>query len=147
MRGPVSKIDITPERRKGRNMTRSIGKQVIVDYYDCNRVIIDDLEKIRLIMRQAAIDCGATILDSTFHRFSPCGVSGVFLISESHLAIHTWPEYGYVAFDLFTCGSSIDLVKCLKLLEIGFEAKRMKVSEISRGVGVDRQEESSLVVE
>jgi S-adenosylmethionine decarboxylase len=132
---------IAVERLRKENMTRSIGKHVIADYYDCNRMIIDDLEKIQLIMRQAATDSGATVLDSKFHRFSPCGVSGIFLISESHLAIHTWPEYCYVAFDLFTCGSKIDPTRCLKMLEKNFEAERVSISEIDRGIGIDLFEE------
>jgi S-adenosylmethionine decarboxylase proenzyme len=59
-------------------------------------------------MLTAAIKCGAVILGDSFHRFSPQGVSGVVVIAESHLSVHTWPEYGYAAVDVFTCGTTVD---------------------------------------
>ena len=87
---------------------RRLGRQVLIDLYDCPREILDDEKLIAATMIAAAREAGAAVVDSTFHRFSPCGVSGVVAIRESHLAIHTWPEYGYAAIDLFTCGDGVD---------------------------------------
>ncbi len=75
-------------------------------------------------MRQAAEEAGATIVDSSFHRFLPHGISGVVVIAESHLAIHTWPEYGYAAIDLFTCGDEVNPWKAFEFLRIKFDAKK-----------------------
>lgn len=84
-------------------------------------------------MKNAAIIAGATIVGSSFHRFLPYGVSGVVVISESHLTIHTWPEYGYAAIDLFTCGEDTDPWKAFEYLKQVFGAKRTQVFEHRRG--------------
>ncbi len=68
-------------------------------------------------MVSAAEEAGATVINSTFHHFSPIGVSGVVVIEESHLAIHSWPEFGYAAIDVFTCGDSVDPWISYKYLE------------------------------
>ena len=85
----------------------ALGRHLLVELQDCNRELLDDLGFIREAMIQAAVDCGATVLGESFHRFSPQGVSGVVVIAESHLSIHTWPEHGYAAVDVFTCGTSV----------------------------------------
>ena len=87
---------------------KALGRHILAEFFDCDNDILDDTEKIELIMKRAAIECGATIISSTFHEFNPHGVSGVVVIAESHLAIHTWPEYGYAAVDVFTCGETVD---------------------------------------
>jgi spermidine synthase len=71
----------------------SLGRHVIVEYYDCSPEILSDVIAIETAMVDAAKEAGATVINSTFHHFSPFGVSGVVVIQESHLAIHTWPEY------------------------------------------------------
>jgi len=68
-----------------------------------------------------------------FHMFNPYGVSGVVVISESHLAIHTWPEYGYAAVDIFTCGSTVDPWLACDYLKEKFEAGHYEASEMQRG--------------
>ena len=70
----------------------ALGRHLLVELHDCNREALNDLDLIRDIMVKAAIDCGAVVLGSSFHRFSPQGVSGVVVIAESHLSIHTWPR-------------------------------------------------------
>jgi S-adenosylmethionine decarboxylase proenzyme len=84
-------------------------------------------------MKQAAIECGATIVSSTFHTFNPHGVSGVVVIAESHLAIHTWPEYGYAAVDVFTCGETVDPHVANDTLKESLKAKTVKIMELKRG--------------
>lgn len=84
-------------------------------------------------MENAAEEAGATIINSTFHHFSPYGVSGVVVIQESHLAIHTWPEYGYASVDLFTCGDTVNPWVSYQMLKEAFEADHGSAVELSRG--------------
>lgn len=84
-------------------------------------------------MLKAAHESGATIISSTFHHFSPFGVSGVVVIQESHLAIHTWPEYRYAAVDLFTCGYSVNPWTSYEILKSEFEAHHGSAVELNRG--------------
>ena len=75
---------------------------------------------------------GATVVSSHFHQFSPYGISGVVIIQESHLTLHTWPEYGYAAVDVFTCGD-IDLDAGVVYLQEALEAGRWEWSIHERG--------------
>ena len=87
---------------------KSVGRHVLVEYYGCDAEILGDASLLEKAVVKAAKDAGATVLNSTFHQFAPVGTSGVVVIQESHLAIHTWPEFQYAAVDLFTCGDMID---------------------------------------
>jgi len=112
---------------------KSLGRHIIAEFYDCDREILDNIGSIEFHMNQAARETGATIVNSSFHRFPPYGVSGVVVISESHLAIHTWPEYGYAAVDLFTCGEQVDPWKAFSYLKRIFNSQRAHVVEHLRG--------------
>ena len=114
--------------------TQALGHQLMVEFYDCDKEMLDNLTGIEKAMMDAAIISGATIVEKVFHRFSPFGVSGVVVIAESHLAIHTWPEYGYAAVDLFTCGTEVDPMKGFELLEERLGSQNMSVVEMKRGV-------------
>ncbi len=83
---------------------KTTGRHLIAEYYGCDPSILDDLDGIREHLIAAAEIVGGTVVGEAFHRFSPAGVTGVVLIAESHLSIHTWPGEGYVAVDIFTCG-------------------------------------------
>jgi S-adenosylmethionine decarboxylase proenzyme len=85
-------------------------------------------------MEEAARRCGATIVEKVFHTFNPHGISGVVVIAESHLAIHTWPEYGYAAVDLFTCGDDINPELAFEYLEARLQAGSYTVMEMRRGL-------------
>lgn len=111
----------------------TLGRQIIVEYYNCDSEILKQPELIERYMREAAILSKATIVESFFHHFSPWGVSGAVIISESHLAIHTWPEYGYAAVDLFTCGD-LEPWKGFEYLEKMFHAQYSESIEIARGM-------------
>lgn len=111
----------------------ALGRHIIVEYYDCSPDLLNDVTFIESCMESAARDAGATIINSTFHHFSPYGVSGVVVIQESHLAIHTWPEYGFASVDLFTCGGSVDPWLAYKILKEKFEAGHGSAMELSRG--------------
>lgn len=111
----------------------SLGRHELVELYDCDHAILDDEVAIAEHMLAAARAAGATIVGERVHKFNPHGVSGVVILAESHLTIHTWPEHGYAALDLFTC-SDIDSDACFALLKKAFKARHHVSSVVSRGV-------------
>ncbi|GHE63893.1 MULTISPECIES: polyamine aminopropyltransferase [Roseivirga] len=111
----------------------SLGRHIIVEYYNCSPEALNDVVHIEQSMENAAEEAGATIINSTFHHFSPYGVSGVVVIQESHLAIHTWPEYGYASVDLFTCGDTVNPWVSYQMLKDAFEAGHGSAVELKRG--------------
>lgn len=113
---------------------KSLGQQILVEFYGCDRQILNDREEIEKIMCAAALAAGATIVTQTFHAFSPHGISGAVIIAESHLAIHTWPEYGYAAVDLFTCGETIKPDGCYTYLKEHLKATHASTMELKRGI-------------
>ena len=113
---------------------QALGRQVLVEFYDCNSEILNDREKIRKMMLQGTRQSGATIVSDTFHLFSPHGVSGVIVIGESHVSIHTWPEYAYAALDIFTCGDTIDPWVIERHLKQELEAQNVSSMELKRGL-------------
>jgi S-adenosylmethionine decarboxylase len=113
--------------------TQGLGRHVLAEVYGCDFEILNDLEKIREIFVSAALSAGAEVRETAFHRFSPQGVSGVVVISESHLAIHTWPELGYAAVDVFTCGDRVDPWAAVNAITRDFGADSVKATEHKRG--------------
>ncbi len=111
----------------------ALGHHILCEFYDCDALSIGKADTVEQLMLDAATLSGATIVNHCFHQFSPYGVSGVVVIAESHLAIHTWPEYGYAAVDLFTCGDSIDGWTAFEHLKNGFSSKRVEQKEFFRG--------------
>ena len=112
---------------------RSLGHQIIAEFYDCNRDSLNDVNFIRAAMVTAAEEAGATVVTETFHHFSPHGVSGAVIIAESHLSIHTWPEYGYAAVDLFTCGDTVSSETAFNHLRETLESSQVSTMEMHRG--------------
>ena len=113
---------------------KSLGQHLLVEMYECDVNIINNVEKIEEIMNESVRVSGATIIKSVFHLFNPHGVSGAIVIAESHFTIHTWPEYGYCAVDIFTCGDTINNEAALKFLKEELKAKSISVVETRRGV-------------
>ena len=114
-------------------MSIALGRHVLVELYDSDPESLKDVQLIEKTMVEAAEDSGATVINATFHHFSPFGVSGVVVIQESHLAIHTWPEYGYAAIDLFTCGDTVDPWKSYTILKKALGAQNGSAMEMNRG--------------
>ena len=112
---------------------KALGRHILVDLYECAPDLLNNVDHIARSMKTAAQAAGATIVDSTFHRFSPHGVSGVLAIKESHLAIHTWPEHGFAAVDLFTCGEGIDPWRAYEVLKEVLGAAHATAVEMHRG--------------
>jgi S-adenosylmethionine decarboxylase len=107
---------------------------VLLELFDCDAEALTSLELVKSAMVEAARRAQATIVDVIFHEFNPFGISGVVVIAESHLAVHTWPEYGYAAVDVFSCGDTLQPRVAVEYLVEQFGAGRTSVVEVQRGV-------------
>ena len=105
----------------------------MIELKECDRELLNDLSYIRDTLTQAARDVGAHIVGESFHQFKPKGVTGVLAIAESHICIHTWPELGYAAADVFTCGTSFDPGKAAQILIERLRSKEPSLTELKRG--------------
>ena len=103
------------------------------EFSGCDPSILSDIDRIAVMMVQAAKLAGATVMESAFHRFEPQGVSGTVILAESHLSVHTWPEKGYAAFDVFMCGDA-EPRKAIDVFKRAFKPGRVVVGEHKRGV-------------
>jgi S-adenosylmethionine decarboxylase len=118
----------------GGGLLKALGTHIIVELSDCNPAVLSDVEQVQKILVQAAREAKAEVLQTAFHRFNPQGVSGVVVIAESHLSIHTWPEYGYAAMDIYTCGEGTDPWRACRYAATEFQAKQMLTTEVRRGM-------------
>jgi S-adenosylmethionine decarboxylase len=116
-----------------RNGVRCAGAHLIVDLYGAQR--LNDLEYIEDTLRKCVTAAKATLLHMHLHHFQPNGVSGVAVLAESHISIHTWPDAGYAALDVFMCGKA-NPDACVPILREAFQVKRIAVSELLRGQGL-----------
>jgi S-adenosylmethionine decarboxylase len=113
-----------------RNGVRCAGTHLIIDLHGAKR--LNDIEHIEATLRRCVDAAKATLLHIHLHHFQPSGVSGVAVLAESHISIHTWPEIGYAALDVFMCGSA-DPDACVPVLREAFAAERVGVNELLRG--------------
>jgi S-adenosylmethionine decarboxylase len=113
-----------------RDGARYAGVHLIIDLHGAKR--LNDLDYIETVLRRCAEAAGATLLHIHLHRFQPDGVSGVAVLAESHISIHTWPEAGYAALDVFMCGKT-EPNRCVAILRSAFAAKQVDVNELLRG--------------
>lgn len=118
----------------------ALGTHLLVELKDCNPEILKDLTKVKGALVSAAKEAKATIVDVSFHEFNPFGISGMVVIAESHLSIHTWPEYAYAAVDIFTCGDVIKPEDAARYLIDCFESRNPSVMEMKRGILSHRDE-------
>jgi S-adenosylmethionine decarboxylase len=112
----------------------ALGKHLLIELEGCDPGKLNDLEFVRETLMAAARETGSTILGESFHRFSPQGVSGVVVIAESHLSIHTWPEHSYAAADVFTCGTRVEPRRGADYLVQQFQPRESSVTEYPRGL-------------
>ena len=113
--------------------TKGFGDHLLIDLHGCDAEVIGASGQTEAALLEAAERCGATIIEHHFHQFSPHGVSGMILIAESHLSVHTWPENGFVAVDIFTCGKNMRPEVAIEVLEGAFNAERVNVMKVTRG--------------
>lgn len=113
---------------------RELGRHFVFELFGCDPRSLDDLKGIEDAMKRGAEDAGVKVLGEVFHRFSPQGVTGVVIIAESHIAIHTWPELEYAAVDIFTCSTNTDPMKAFQRLGELLRPRSMTVMELKRGL-------------
>lgn len=111
-----------------------LGIHLMLELRQCNPELLNDLSYVKDAMVKVANDVGAHIVGESFHKFNPQGVTGVLAIAESHICIHTWPEYAYAAADIFTCGDSFEPKKAANALIEKLESKDSSIVEYKRGV-------------
>ena len=110
-----------------------LGKHLIIELFDCDSRIISDLKAVEKHMIEAVRLSGATMIRPFFHVFPPGGVSGIVVVAESHFSIHTWPEHGYSALDIFTCSDRIKSEEAVNYLKKNFKSGNSSTMEIERG--------------
>jgi len=132
--GPLETFSASRAFRYRGVKMKALGYHLILELEGCPSAVLDDEETVRALMTKAVSISGATMIQPFFHRFSPQGVSGVVIISESHFSIHTWPEYGYAAIDIFTCGDQIDMEIAAETLRRGFRARSLQKMLLTRGM-------------
>lgn len=109
-----------------------MGTHLVVDAWNVPSEILNDAKQIRQVLLKAISAGEATLIDLCVHQFSPHGVTATATLAESHIAIHTWPEYGYFAADLFFCGAGKPLI-AMEVLQQELQASEVKVQQIDRG--------------
>lgn len=113
---------------------KALGRHILLELFGCDPRALNDMEGLEGTFVTAARKSNATVLKTAFHKFNPHGVSGVVIISESHLTVHTWPEYRYAAVDIFSCGDKMDVEKAIELLTGKLAAERINGFEVKRGI-------------
>ncbi len=113
---------------------KSLGSHVLIELFDCDKESLETQRIVGAAMVDAAKASEATIVTHDFHEFQPYGVSGAVIIQESHYTIHTWPEHGYAAVDLFYCGGTIYVDRAVELLKERFKPGRIKFLVVRRGI-------------
>ncbi|MEK6576315.1 MAG: adenosylmethionine decarboxylase [Nitrospirota bacterium] len=113
----------------------ALGTHLLVELKDCtNLKLLNDVKRVEEALVLAAKEAKATIIETCFHKFSPFGISGVVVIAESHLTIHTWPEYGFAAVDIFTCGDTLQPEVAASYLIGKFKSRNPSIVEMKRGL-------------
>jgi len=109
----------------------NLGNHIIAELTGCSN--LNNTQELESVLRKAAAAAGATVLSVTVHQFEPFGMTGVAVLQESHISVHTWPEYGYASIDIYTCGEHVHLEEALKVLREFFLPKNVQVVSIGRG--------------
>jgi S-adenosylmethionine decarboxylase len=112
----------------------SLGSHLLIELYGCDGRTLESELSVGDAMRQAAVQSEATVVAQSFHEFKPYGVSGAVIIQESHYTIHTWPEHGYAAVDLFYCGGTVKVHRAVEVLQERFKPQRIKFLVVRRGI-------------
>ena len=110
---------------------KAIGRHLILEMWGCEN--LDSVEVAEQALREMVVALDVHLLDLKAYPFSPVGVTAMAIVSESHLVIHTWPEYGYAAVDVFTCGARRDPEAAVPVLRKHFRPERIQVMEMTRG--------------
>ncbi len=118
-------------------MIRYLGKHIILELWGCDNKALDDEEGIGKMLNDCVNACGATLICTKTHKFSPQGVTGVAVLAESHISIHTWPELGYAAMDIFTCGEHVEPIKAVPIIKEFLKPKHIEILDLKRGIRIE----------
>src|SRR5579859_70805 len=110
-----------------------LGQQIIIDLFDCDHLVIDDLKKVEAVVNALVDHLDGKIIQILTHRFVPQGISCLALISASHIAIHTWPENGFASIDIFSCSSKINVLDVIVIIKKTFRTRRIVYSNTCHG--------------
>jgi len=117
---------------------RALSQHTLLEFYDCDPARLKRSREVKQIMCRAVLAGGGTIVKTVFHNFSPFGVSGVVVITESHVTIHTWPEHGYAAVDIFSCSEKLDHLEIRDQLKRALSSRKVAGKSFRRGVGLGK---------
>jgi S-adenosylmethionine decarboxylase proenzyme len=123
-----------PNTKEVRRVKKALGTHFLLELFDCKPATLTSIDFVKDTMIRAANSAHANIVDTFFHQFKPYGVSGVVIVEESHLSIHTWPEYGYAAVDLFFCSDDVLPENAKEVLRSAFDPKEMRDIVVQRGL-------------
>ena len=138
----VARLICTKSHENNNNLTQQyfnkLGNHVIAEFMGCQNKLanLNNIEELEDVLRQAAQAAGATVLVIKSFAFPPIpwvGMTSVAVLQESHISVHTWPEHGYVAIDVFTCGEHVDIEKALAILQQFFEPNHISLVKLDRG--------------
>ncbi len=110
-----------------------LARHTLLELHGCDTAVLNAPEELKRLLLEAARKGNGTVVTEVFHTFSPHGVSGVVVIAESHLAVHTWPEHGYAAVDIFSCGVKLDHEVIRDVLRAGLKVTSFESREFARG--------------
>lgn len=113
-------------------MKEALGTQWIVELDGCEQSSLEGVAYVEQALLESANQARACIVSHKFHQFSPYGVSGVLVLEQSHITIHTWPEHSYAAVDLFFCSDNIDVEAAFEVLRRRFQPQRIEVRQLKR---------------
>lgn len=119
------------ESGEGMQIKRKLGYHFIVDAYTEDGKLLEDVDFVSKALTDAADAAEATKIGLKMHKFAPQGLTGILLLAESHISIHTWPEHNYFAMDIFTCGK--DPTRALDHLKKVLKINRMYFRNLDRG--------------
>ena|SRR5215210_2488099 len=113
--------------------TKPLARHTLLELHGCNSELLQNADALKPTLMTAVRAGGGTIVTEVFHNFSPHGVSGVIVIAESHVAIHTWPEHGFAAVDIFSCSPALDQALIQQQITIALQAQRVEQRVFDRG--------------
>lgn len=111
----------------------TLGKHIILEMWGCSKNVIDSIDQVKDALTKTAEAAKANLVNVVCHRFSPYGITGVAVLAESHISVHTWPEYEYAAVDIFICGSVVNSQDAASYITQAFHAKDISLLELKRG--------------
>lgn len=132
----ISLLDakLEADKNQANPLYGTMGRHVIADLSGCNSKLISSVSFVQSILEEAVVKAKATIIASRFHQFSPIGVSGIILLSESHCSAHTWPDEEYVAIDIYTCGEHVFPQVACDYIADKLEASSVYITSLERGL-------------